>query len=157
MTSLTETMLDSLTGEYAVTRESFDRDDLVHLLWDLRELRAGLSAFVQDVERDLLARADTKRWITEGLGEVTVRRSTKRKEWDSDGLTRKLVALALDERIVDESTGEYEPAWEAVARVLRECARQEWRVTPLRDRGIPIDEYCAESDGGYQIQLPPRP
>lgn len=156
MTLLTETLLDSLTDEYAATRDSFDRDDLVHLLCDLRELRAGLAEFTKDVERDLMALADTKRFVVDGIGEITVRKATTRREWDHSGLTRKLVALALDERILDEETGEFEPAYEAVARVLGECARPEWRVTPLRARGVPIDEYCVETDGGYQVQLPSR-
>lgn len=156
MTSLTTTMLGSIVDEYESTKESFGRDDLVRLLCDLRELRAGLAGFAKDVERDLLARADEKKWITPGLGEVQVRRSTKRTEWDSESLTRVVVARALDERILDESSGEYESGAEAVARVLSECARPSWRVTPLRAHGIQIDEFCHEEDQGWSVQLPPR-
>ena len=67
-----------------------------------------------------------------------------------------LVALALDERKLDEETGEYEPAWEAVARVLMECARPNWRVTPLRARGLSVDEFCHEEHDSYSVMLPPR-
>lgn len=146
--------MEAIRLEYDVA--DFDRDELVRLLCYLRDVRAELAAFAADVQRDLLAHAGERSWVVDGLGEVRIRKQTKRSEWDSDGLTRKLVALALDERIVDEITGEYEPGWEAVARVLSECARPSWRVTPLRARGLSVDEYCVERDNGWGVELPPR-
>lgn len=149
-----KSIIDVLQEQYAA--EPQDRDNCVHWLCDLRDLKAELTAFAKDVERDLLAQAGEKRWVVDGLGEVTVRKQTKRNQWDNEGLTRRVVALALDERQLDESTGEYESAHEAVARVLSECARPSWRVTPLRARGIQIDEYAHEKDDGWAVELPGR-
>lgn len=133
-----------------------DPDALVEILVHVRDLRADLATFAADVEHDLIPLAEQKRWVVPGIGEVAVRKATKRNEWDNSGLTARLVALALDERVLDMTTGEYESPWEAVARVLSECARPSWRVTPLRARGITVDEFCTERDGGYSIELPPR-
>lgn len=149
-----ERWLDGMMAEYRAA--DLDRDELVHWLAYLRDLKAELATFFQTVERDLMAHADERRWVTPGIGEVTVRKATKRTEWDSEALTRVLVARALDERVLDESTGEFEASHEAVARVLSECARPSWRVTPLRARGIDPSEFCAERDGGYSVELPPR-
>lgn len=147
------TLIGDLQTELAATD---DRDELVRLLVYIRDLRADLAMVAKDAERELLARAGERRWVVEGTGEVAVRKATKRSHWDNDGLTRCLVALALDERIVDVETGEYEPAWEAVARVLSECSRPSWRVTPLRARGLAVDEFCSETDQGWSVELPPR-
>lgn len=145
---------ETLRLEYDVA--DFTRDQLVHLLIAIRDVRADLASFAADVTKDLLAYADEKRFVVPGVGEVEIKKSTKRTGWDSESLTRRLVALALDERIVDESTGEYEPAWEAVARVLMDCARPTWRVTPLRARGIDESEYCVVTPDGWDVRLPPR-
>ncbi len=149
-------MLSSLLDEYERVSAEYTRDDLVHLLMDLRDLSAGIRTFQSDVQRDLLALADTKRFVVEGIGEVEVKKSTKRTQWDSDSLTRVVVARALDERILDEHTGEYESGAEAVARVLMECSRPSWRVTPLRARGIDETEFCHVEDDGWSVVLPPR-
>lgn len=133
-----------------------NRDEKVHLLCYLRDLRADLAVFAKRVENDLLADAGERRWVVDGLGEVEVKKRTKRSRWHSDDLTRVVVARALDERILDDVTGEYEAAHEAVARVLSECSRPAWRVMPLRARGIQVDEFCEESDDGWGISLPPR-
>lgn len=149
-----DALMESVRLEYAMA--DLSRDGLVRLLCDLRDLSAELRGFAQDVQKDLLAHADAKRFTVDGLGEVTIRRSTKRTEWDSESLTRRVVALALDERVLDEETGEFEAAHEAVARVLMECSRPSWRVTPLRARGIDDSEFCHVEDDGWGVQLPPR-
>lgn len=131
-------------------------EQLAIILGAIRDCRADLAVLYGKVEAGLMSMAGEKRFTVEGLGEVEIRKSTKRSNWDSEGLTRNLVALALDERVLDETSGEYEPAWEAVARVLMECARPSWRVTPLRARGLQIDEWCSEEPGSYAVQLPPR-
>lgn len=150
---------DEITSEFFIANyraDRYDRDELVRILVGVRERRAELAAFASEVEADLLAQAGERSWVVDGLGEVRVRKQTKRNEWDSEGLTRVLVARALDERILNEDTGEYEASHEAVARVISECARPSWRLTPLRARGIQIDEFCTERDAGWGIELPPR-
>jgi hypothetical protein len=68
-----------------------------------------------------------------------------------------VVARALDERQVDEATGEYERESSAVARVLRECiSLGAGKVTGLRARGIQPDEFCKEEPDGWAVMLPPR-
>lgn len=131
-------------------------EQLAIVLAAIRDCRSGLAALYDRVEQGLMSMAGEKRFTVDGLGEVEIKRSTNRTEWDHEGLTRKLVALALDERVLNENTGEYEPAHQAVARVLSECARPSWRLTPLRARHVPIDEYCHEEPGTYSVKLPPR-
>jgi hypothetical protein len=129
---------------------------LAIILAALRDARADLSTLAKKVEQHLLAMAGEKRFVVAGLGEIDIHKVVKRTRWENEALTRVLVALALDERRLDEQTGEFEPAHEAVARVLSECARPTWRVTPLRARGIQVDEFCVEDFDGYSVQLPPR-
>jgi hypothetical protein len=123
----------------------------------IRECRDALNLVSDPVERDLIELYGAGRFVVEGLGEVQVRNATNRSHWDHEALTRKLVALAADERRVDEETGEYERESDAVARVLTECAGiSYWRVTALRPRGIDPSEYCTEEHRGLQVQLPPK-
>ncbi len=129
---------------------------LAILLSAIRGLRAGLKPFEDRVERDLMETAGSKRFVVEGLGEVQIRKSVKRTQWDNDALAQVVVAYALDERVLDEESGEYESAFQAVARVLMECARPSWRIIPLRDRGIDPDEYCSVDEASWGVQLPPR-
>lgn len=141
---------------YDLDRESDDPEVLALLLALIRNCRADLQALYHRVEQDLIRSSGSKRFVVPSLGEVEIKKSVKYQNWDNDGLTRRLVAMALDERKVDEETGEYEPAWEAVARVLSECARPSWRVTPLRARHLDIDEYCQIIPDDYSVRLPPR-
>lgn len=141
---------------HEMSRGDYERDDYVHLLVWIRDLRTDLAALAKDVEKELLANAGERRWVVGNLGEVAIRKSTKRSRWDNESLTAKVVALALDERVLDEHTGEYESAHAAVARVLSECSRPSWRLTPLRARNVQIDEYCEQEDAGWSVELPPR-
>lgn len=129
-------------------------ETLVHLLIGVRKASRELTAFGQRIERDVIANAGEKRFAVDGIGEVEIRPNPKRTNWDNAELTKVLVARALDERALNEGTGEYEPAHEAVARVLTACARPSWRVTPLRERGIQVDEFCTETLDAYSVQLP---
>jgi|SRR5580765_3143861 len=129
---------------------------LALILAAVRDARADLATLGKKVEQHLMEMAGEKRFVVAGLGEVEIRSQTRYTHWDNEALTRLLVALALDERRLDQLTGEYEPSHEAVARVLSECSRPSWRLTPLRARNIPVDEYCEISSDGYAVQLPPR-
>ena len=133
-----------------------DAATLAEALVAIRSCRSRLSKLDKAIEQELASVAGEKRFVIDGYGEFTVRRSTRRSQWENEALTRKVVALALDERRLDDETGEYEPAHDAVARVLAECARPSWRVTPLRARGIQVDEYCIVEDAIWTVQTPHR-
>lgn len=122
----------------------------------IRDARQDLAKFAATVEADLMAAAGERRFTVDGLGEVEIKKTTKRTQWANEDLTKVVVARALDERIVDEATGEYEPREQAVARVLSECARPSWRLTPLRARAIDPDEFSTVTEESYGVQLPPR-
>jgi hypothetical protein len=154
--TLTDVARDAEDDIDADPRISDNPEALTYVLAAIRDCRADLAALYAKVELMLLAAAGERRFLVDGLGEVEIRRSTKRTQWDSEALTRRLVAMARDERILDEKTGEYEPPEEAVARVLSECVRPSWRVTPLRARHIDETEYCTVEEGAYSVQLPPR-
>ncbi len=66
------------------------------------------------------------------------------------------MSRALDERKLDELTGEYDSEGAAVARVLEQCARPSWRLTPLRELGLDPDEWCEVEPDGWSIKLPGR-
>lgn len=157
------TLVQSLSEFAEQAENAYDEDpagapeSAAVVLAAIRDLRADLNSLYKRVEQDLIALAGEKRFTVPLLGEVEIKRSNKRNQWDNDGLTRKLVAMALDERQVNEATGEYEPAWEAVGRVLSECARPSWRVTPLKARGLQVDEWCHVEEGTYSVMLPSRP
>lgn len=130
---------------------------LARVLAAIRDVRQDLQVLYSEVERQLLEEMGaTKRFVVEGLGEVEQKRGAKRTGWDSEGLRPVVVARALDERQLDEESGEYESQASAVSRVLGECARFEWRVTALRAHGIDPDEYCHTSWAESSIVLPPR-
>ena len=149
-------MLGVFDRDVRLNADDRDRDELVRILCELRDWRAELAAVAKQAETELLSLAGERRWVVEGLGEVGVRKQIKRTAWQNDELTRHVVALALDERVLDEETGEYEAAHMAVARVLSECSRPSWRVTPLRSRGIQVDEFCREEPNGWSVELPSR-
>ena len=131
-------------------------EEYVTMLVAIRDLRADLAFVASELERDLLKSKPPKHILVEGLGEAEVKHSKRYTEWKNEELTAVVVARALDERILDETTGEFEAGFSAVARVLSECARPSWRVTPLRARGIQIDEFCHVEDAATSVVLPKR-
>lgn len=152
------THLDAASTELTELHETLDTLDdpnqLAQILAGIRDIKRQVSAVYDDCERLLLSRMDEKKLEVPGLGLVEAKRRIKRTQWDNDSLTKHVVALALDERLLDEATGEFEREADAVARVLGECARPSWRVTPLRARGLQIDEFCREEEDGWSVSLP---
>ena len=134
-----------------------DKEHLVRLLCAIRDTRARLADSYAQIERMLIDECEgdrTRRLTVEGIGEIEIKRSTKRTEWANDDLTKVLVARALDEREADPETGEYEPREQAVARILSECARPSWRVTALRNHGVDETEFCHVEPGSMSVMLP---
>jgi hypothetical protein len=122
---------------------------------DLDELLLALSAVreektrAREIERDLLdqihAAAETeglRRKFDRGPWRIELASSANRK-WDHDETTKHVVARALDDRQVNEATGEIEPSWAAVARAIRECGGiGYWRTGALKQRGLDPDEFA---------------
>lgn len=115
--------------------------ELAALLFQLDLLISDVRMYRSRIEQEVARRSDTKLVEFPG-GTAEVKAGAKRTQWDNDLLYSHVVSRALDERQVDEGTGEYEPEGQAVARVLNECARPSWRLTPLRARGIDPDQFC---------------
>lgn len=129
-------------------------EQAVALLQKIRDARRELSLIETDLEQQVVSLAGkVKKFNVEGVGAVEVRKKTTRTKWDNDALYKVVVARALDERALDESTGEYESEGHAVARVLEECARPSWRLTPLRARHIHVDEFCQTEDAGFGVTI----
>lgn len=128
-----------------------EHGDIDRAVRDLAQLRAARKALAdwELVLADYLADALGRNTIAvDGVGTVMVKAGAKRTEWDHDALHRTVVARARDERRIDPETGEVvESEGEAVGRVLAECARPSWRLTPLRERGIDPGEFCSTSPG----------
>ena len=132
-------------------------EDLALILADLRDLKSTAGEVYSQVEHTLLGVMGEKQVEVAGLGVVEIKRRTKRTAWRHDELIPVVVARALDERRVDEETGEFEREAHAVARVLRDCVSfGAGKVTGLRARGITPDEFCQETVDGYSVVLPPR-
>lgn len=138
------------------------RDERVHLLVELRRVRADIAAYMVEVEHDLLAQAGEKRWIVPGLGEVTIRKKTKRTGWRHDELLPALIARIMDESetLYDRETGELLPYVQIghnLTRRLRACVSfGAGKVTGLREIGLTPDEFCTEEPDGWGVELPSR-
>lgn len=130
-----------------------DVDTLAHLLVEARRAKRAIS----DVERAIesaLATAMPKKQITvQGVGTLERRKGNDRKAWDHERLGARIAALSRDERVLDESTGVIEGEAEAAVRVLLACARPDYRVTALRERGLDPDDYCLSEPGRTSVQV----
>jgi hypothetical protein len=99
--------------------------------------------------------------VVEGLGEVEIKRRTKRTAWRHDELLPVVVARIMDEPTTlyddDGTLLPYAQIGHNVASRLRECiGLGAGKVTGLRAMGIQPDEFCKEEADGYAVQLPPR-
>lgn len=148
------------TDNISVTYASQDPDghlDLDQAISDLHDLRETVTALRmwEGVLTDWIADALGRNTLDlDGIGHIEVKHGANRKEWDNDALWRLVVARARDERKIDPETGEaLESEGEAVGRVLGECMRPSWRLTPLRERDIDPDEYCQVSPGKTSVVI----
>jgi hypothetical protein len=139
---------------YSSSLLDFDVDDAVQELAGLREVRAALADWENELT-EMLAEALGRNTITvDGIGEVTVRQGAARKAWDHDQLLRVVLARSRDERIVDPETGEAEDLAEATLRVLTECAHIDyWRKGALSERGLDVDEFCETTAGRPRVVI----
>lgn len=160
MTDTLDRLLAGIASDLNVFDDSIntvtDPVDGVFLLAALRDMKQDLARVYEATEKHLLSLMGDKKMEVDGIGLVEVKRRTKRTQWRHDELWPVVVARALDERLLDEETGEYESAAEVVSRVLRDCMSPSWKVTGLRARGIQPDEFCTEEQEGYSVVLPSR-
>lgn len=138
-------------------QDSTSVDDTALALADMVQVKRLAARVYDDIEKHLLSLMDSKRIEVPGVGLVEAKKAVRRSGWRHAELIPVVVARALDERRVDEETGEYEREAEAVARVLRDCISfGAGKVTGLRARGIQPDEFCVEDEAHWSVKLPPR-
>lgn len=156
MTAIVSIDTTDISLSYASTDpgEHLDIEVALRDLHELREIKQALTMWegvLTDWIADYLGRNTMD---LDGVGHVEVKHGANRKEWDNDALWRLVVARARDERKIDPETGEaLESEGEAVGRVLGECMRPSWRLTPLRERDIDPDEYCQVSPGKTSVVI----
>ena len=116
-------------------------DELTMVKEELGLLNAKKRELTEEIAKEM-----PERKMEIGDHGVIERSYASNKKWDSDSLIPVLVARALDDRIVDKSTGEIEREATAVARVLKSCAGiGYWRMTELKEYGVEPDEYYETS------------
>lgn len=165
MTASIEVQPDHLSLSYA-SDDPIDHLDLDRAISDLAELRAVRAAITDwevvltDYIADSLGRNVT---TVEGVGTVQVRYGTDRKEW----ATHDLLRAVLDSRMPPSPDGEVHPSDDGQAEVKGEPVTvspdasrilQVWnlgtpRITALKERGIPVDEYCTATAGKVSVTI----
>ena len=165
MTASIEVQPDHLSLSYA-SDDPIDHLDLDRAISDLAELRS-VRAAIADWElvletyiADSLGRNIT---TVEGVGTVQVRYGKTRKAWDKHPLLRSVLDShrppSPDGEVHPSDDGHAEVAGEALscspdlARVLDCYNLPAPRVTALKERGIPVDEYCTATAGKVSVTI----
>lgn len=145
----------------AVEYEPPTREECATVLVAIRDARTHLADFAADVTTMLLAESGERSFTVEDLGEVEIKKRTRRTGWRYDELVPQVVARIADEPgvLFDPDTGERMP-WvhsvQALCGRLRDCFGFTAKVTGLRDLGLQPDEWCTEEPDGYAVKLPGR-
>ena len=135
---------------------------LAIVLAAIRDCRAQLDDLYKTVETDLLAEAGEKRFVVDGLGEVEIKKQTKRTAWDMDRLVPAVITRIVDEpaTMFDPTDGDLLPPAviaQNVGERLRDCVGMYvGKSTGLRAIGLQVDEFCHEEPDGYAVKLPKR-
>lgn len=153
MSTITATAL--VENVAAKAAEAGDLESLCVALSELRALKKTVGLLDDELSTLIAPLIHGPYKEVDGIGVVEVKKRSDRKAWDHDRLTDLVVARAIDERVLDEETGEYEREATAVAKALRDCAGiSYWKVTGLRKRGIDPDEFCETTPGRVAVILP---
>jgi hypothetical protein len=141
---------DELRQELA---DAGDYTSLAYGLVAFKDLKANLDILVRAIEDDVAAHLPAKKHTIEGLGTFE-RRSTTSRKWDSEGLMQYMVRDVLD----PDRTGEvnYDRIWdliEALKAVLPLTASLGWRVTALKELGMPVDNFAETTYGRQTISV----
>lgn len=149
-------------------RNDYDNEDylpaelLAVLLQGIRQARADLASWEHDVVAAIADRTTDRHFEVRGLGEVEVRRHTKRSKWNMDALLPVVVGRIMDDRTVlfDQETGELLPyaviGTNLAARLRESIGMYSGKVTGLKALGVQVDEFCHEEPGEVQVVLPKR-
>lgn len=150
----------SKTVPYLAVILSPDVEGMIQMLVAVRRAQAQLRWAEEQLEDEIVKVMPAKDLDVPGVGTVTLRTGTSRKQWDNDGIVDVLVARIGDNPHVlcDPDTGETLPPHEVAALAIRtflEVARPSWRTTQLRSYRIDPDEYCETTYGRKTLQTPP--
>lgn len=89
------------------------------------------------------------------IGKVERAWQSGRRTWDTPRLLGVVAEAAKDERRLNRE-GEVEGEGDAVARVIGEVARIEWRTTDLKRRNIDPEAFSATDPGRHVLRFPKR-
>lgn len=114
----------------------------------LNVIRSDLSALLRTIDTMVIEAAGHSRAkFKTGLGEVEVKQGLKRSEWQSEQLAKKLFTEALARGGIDE-------AWTVMCATLPLTGSLGWRVTPLKDLGVRVSDWCKEEKAALTVQWP---
>lgn len=122
-------------------------------LVQLRAFKANLDTLIRAIEDDVCEIMPGKKQAVEGVG-LLEKRSMNSRKWDSEGLLQYMVRDVLD----PDRTGEvnYDRMWdliEALKKALPFTASLGWRVTALRELGMPVDNFCETTYGRQSLTI----
>lgn len=165
MTASVEVQPDHLSLSYASSdpAEHLDIETALRDLADLREIRTALGDWEHMLTEWVADYLGRNTITVEGVGTAQVRYGTDRKEW----ATHDLLRAVLDSRMKPNADGEVHPTDDGAAEVKGEpvtvspdAARilHVWnlgtpRITALRERGIPVDEFCTSTPGKVSVTI----
>jgi hypothetical protein len=130
---------------------------LVQALARLDTLAADIRA-VRDSVRRMTAQAlqteRVRRLVVEGVAAVESGTEVKRTEWQHERLLADMLEQA-GYMVIATATGERLHPDEA-APMLLAWFRPEWKMTPIRDAGLNVNDYCCilTDDDGNPVRTP---
>lgn len=117
---------------------------------------ADLRLVHSEIERQLVtAMKEANKREIEVAGEGTFKRQSEvsRTEWKHEMLAAKIASIALDNRPIDDETGEVQdPAIVIYTALLKACGISYWRVGELKKLGLDPETYCTTRWGGEKIR-----
>lgn len=133
---------------------------LVKVLADAHDLATYATDVRASAQQAVLALLpDYNSVAVEGVGTVTRRSGTQRKNWDTDRLRSLLVTLTLDNLTNDDGEIRHNPATvaQAVADAIAECAAVGYRrVGRLKEYGVNADAFCTTERGADRVEFMPE-
>ena len=146
ITTGTESLGREVADDTTDPQEAVSR---LHRIRAARKALAEVEAYVESHTVPLLdyGKQEVGPWLVE------IRGGAKRNEWDHDRLawdaTRDLALI--DGAIEDERAA----VVDLVRSRLMNCARLEWRMTPLKELGLNPNDYATVTYGRRTVQVTP--